>query len=368
VLLVIAMILITASQKVNSLQVIIGLFLHAAGTPETVIKWVSCTGLSVSVTSILKSIRSLSRQSAARIRALGSKLTSSLAYNNLEVTLKVGTPTADGRQQTLLKLTSGMFIPLRFPPGVTKAALACSTELWQKSAHSDPVPKPRHTPAINYQELNEVLQSEYPHIPQDNGLDRRQQFAVYQYLYNLVHHGPPWFQDTYLGKLKLVVPKPLLQLPVKRTEHVPLEVVDADQGTKGRNINAQERLWGQGDVNEGTIGENVGLTHGDLKTGEMNENIQRTRSRETSLWHRFAFSVFCMGLFHLKMVCADAIWKICVQASNLRQHDNENSLFTFIEKLRPKESSGFAGTKSPAFQKMHEVIKHAGAVMRCQAD
>jgi hypothetical protein len=96
----------------------------------------------------------------------------------------------------------------------------------------------------------------------------------------------------------------------------------------------------------------------------MNDNIQRTRSRESTPWRRFAFVVFCMGLFHLKMACADAIWKICIQPAAARNHNNENSLFAFLGRLRPKESSGFAGSKSPAFRKMHEVIKHVGIVLR----
>jgi hypothetical protein len=285
------------------------------------------------------------------------------AYDNLEITLKGGTPTVDGRQQTLLKLTSGMLIPLRFPVGITKAALACSREIWEKSAHHDPKPKPREAPPIDYQTLSEAVRKEYPHEPAANELGRRQQFAVYQYLHDLVHHGPEFFQ-SYLAKLESVTPDSLLQLPVEKTEHLPLEAVDADQGTKGGNIMGQERLWGQGAVGEDNIGNNVGITHGDLKTGEMNENIQRTRSREKTPWARFQFMVFCMGLFHLKMACADAIWKLCIQPIAARNKQNENSLFAFVEQLRPKESGKFIQGKSPAFRRMHEVIKHVGVVLR----
>jgi hypothetical protein len=116
-------------------------------------------------------------------------MSSALGYDNVEITLKTGTPTVDGRQRTLLKLTSGMLIPLRYPAGITNAALRCSQELWNRSAHKDPKPKTREAAPIEFQDLAEALRKEYPDPPSANGLDRRQRFAVYQYLHDLVKYG-----------------------------------------------------------------------------------------------------------------------------------------------------------------------------------
>jgi hypothetical protein len=255
-----------------------------------------------------------------------------------------------------------MLIPLHFPVSITKAALACSKEIWEKLVHHDPKTKLREAPPIGYQTLSEAVRKEYPHKRVANKLGWWQQFAVYQSLHDLVHHSPELFQ-SYVAKLESVTPGALLQIPVEKTEHLLLEVVNRDQGMKSGNIMGQEQLWGQGAVGEDNIGNNVGITHGDLKTGKVNEDIQHTRFREMTPWCHFQFMVFCMGLFHLKMACTDAIWKPCIQPLATQNKQNKNSLFAFVEQLRPKESGKFVQGKSPAFHRMHEVIKQVGVVL-----
>jgi hypothetical protein len=43
-----------------------------------------------------------------------------------------------------------------------------------------------------------------------------------------------------------------------------------------------------------------------------------------------------MGLFHLKMACADAIWRIFIQPKN--SDKDPNSLILFISQIHPKET------------------------------
>ncbi|KAF4566345.1 hypothetical protein EYR36_011771 [Pleurotus pulmonarius] len=67
-----------------------------------------------------------------------------------------------------------------------------------------------------------------------------------------------------------------------------------------------------------------------------------------------------MGLFHLKMACADAIGRICIFPKAAR-HD-PSSLIKFVSILRKKETAKIE-TK-PGFCRMHEVIEHVGIVLR----
>lgn len=67
-----------------------------------------------------------------------------------------------------------------------------------------------------------------------------------------------------------------------------------------------------------------------------------------------------MSLFHLKMACADAIWRIFIQP--LQGRANVNSLVQHAGVIRPKDIPKLQ-TK-PGFCRMHEVIEHAGIVSR----
>ncbi|OCH86115.1 hypothetical protein OBBRIDRAFT_738611, partial [Obba rivulosa] len=109
------------------------------------------------------------------------------------------------------------------------------------------------------------------------------------------------------------------------------------------------------------IGNHVVLVHGDLSTAERVESLQQSRGEEKTPWRRFQAVVFVMGLFHLKMACADAIWKLCIQPKAARE--DETSLMHEIAVIRPKKTAKI-GSNKPGFRRMHEVIQHIGIVSR----
>jgi len=71
------------------------------------------------------------------------------------------------------------------------------------------------------------------------------------------------------------------------------------------------------------------------------------------------FIVFGMGLFHLKMACADAVWRVFIRPNSLATTDT-NTLMEHVSQIRPKET-GKIKTK-PGFRCMHEVIQQVGIV------
>lgn len=85
--------------------------------------------------------------------------------------------------------------------------------------------------------------------------------------------------------------------------------------------------------------------------------------KEDRPYSRMQYVVFVMGLFHLKMACADAMWRIFIEPKSGRV-DN-NSIMSFVKVLRPRET-GKIGSK-PKFRQMHEVISHSGTVLRLDA-
>ncbi|KAK7684221.1 hypothetical protein QCA50_012545 [Cerrena zonata] len=67
------------------------------------------------------------------------------------------------------------------------------------------------------------------------------------------------------------------------------------------------------------IRKHVVLVHGDLGTGEHILVVKDSCVIESKPCHRFQMVVFVLGLFHLLMACADAIWKMYIEPQEL--HD-----------------------------------------------
>ncbi|KAG1832262.1 hypothetical protein DFJ58DRAFT_671175 [Suillus subalutaceus] len=102
------------------------------------------------------------------------------------------------------------------------------------------------------------------------------------------------------------------------------------------------------------MSEHVILIHGDLLTKERLDAIHEARSIEDTPKHCFEFLVFIPGLFHFKMACADALWRIWIKPKEGR--NDMNSLFQHVGVLRPHESGKFS--TNPGFRRMHDVVHH----------
>ncbi|KAJ6586746.1 hypothetical protein B0H10DRAFT_1925747 [Mycena sp. CBHHK59/15] len=132
------------------------------------------------------------------------------------------------------------------------------------------------------------------------------------------------------------------------------------QGGVGDPSQTDNSIW---EHNVLSILAYVILFHGDLGTGERIMSLLQRRSIEHSPWQRYQYVIYVMGLFHLKMACADAIWRIFIEPKAGRE--DANSLMSFVALHRPKET-GKIGS-DPGFRRMHEVIMHTGAALRLDA-
>jgi hypothetical protein len=199
------------------------------------------------------------------------------------------------------------------------------------------------------------------------GLTRRDRFNAWKFLHDLCHHGPKYFTQFWM---ELGEPEAVEQIPVIKTKIIPAHAMEFTNSTVSGNISTIKNLAEQGGVGDPddpdeqldvtNLSEHVILFHGDLGTGDRILSIQLRRSIEDSPWNRFQFAVFIPGLFHVKMACADAIWRIFIQSTDARIDDT--CLMRDISKLRPKET-GIISSK-PGFRRMHQVIGHSGISRR----
>lgn len=199
-----------------------GVFLHACSTPDKVVKVLSRIGITVSLTTIRRAIKSLSTQSYLDIEKLGRTLLTSYAYDNFDVLLQTLIATVDGRdsERGLLHLTSGTL--LRLEHGVTLQDLKCSSLLWNRSElnlhATNPIP---FDPQATMEHLCRLHLE--PEINEPGLLRRQGQYRSWMFLQTLIKYGPNIFA-RYAQHLPH--PQPVEVIPPTKLHQVPLRAMD----------------------------------------------------------------------------------------------------------------------------------------------
>ncbi|PPQ76588.1 hypothetical protein CVT26_012793 [Gymnopilus dilepis] len=350
----------SSNERCNYLQSVLGLFYHSAAVPEKVIEVLAHAGLSISLSSIHRSVKSLSAEATKRIRNSVQTLTTAFAYDNFDIHFKTSQPTVE-HSTSFISATSATAIPLFNV--VDPSALRCSRELWEK----DPLnPAPLLTPV--QVDLNDMLrfhkESEAAKPPDEptklNPFLERYAWHIRDIL---LQHGPRDLKKRFATKLG--EPDPINQIPVHKTEQIPCRAMNIKESTPDGNVEVMECLLNQGGIgdphddsfdSQGDVdmSESVLLVHGDLLTKERLDSVRTSRAIEETPKRRFQFAIFVPGLFHFKMACVDALWRTWIQPTAART--DPNSLYQHVGILRPKET-GKVGT-NPGFRRMHDIIHH----------
>lgn len=142
---------------------------------------------------------------------------------------------------------------------------------------------------------------------------------------------------------------------------------DISPSTPAQNAEALDNFYKQTGIGDPNDTPNVLPVHGtgiplagDLLTCQHIRSLQESRAEESTPWRRAQGVFFVMGLFHLKMACADAIWRVLIHPKGAR--DDTNSLMAHVGQIRSKETGKIE--KDPGFRRMHEVIQHVGIASR----
>lgn len=343
----------STNKRCNTLQTVIGIFLHSCNAPESIMELLARMGVSIAANTVNNAVKNLSKEAQSGMQKLGQTFLASYAYNNLDIDLQHTVPTVEKPQDTLIHITSGTMLPLLH--GVTLADLDCSDELW-KLYHRNP--EVQDLPSIPFYNLLDI----YPEDPDNLGMTRRDRFNAWKYLSDLVNFGPQYFRSF---QRKLGNPETVNTIPAEKTSQMPLRTVDVSPSTPAGNAEALKAFFqqtGVGDPSDDNkvkaLQNHVILIFGDLLTGQHVHSLMESRSVEATPWRRMQFVVFMMGLFHLKMACADAIWRIFIHHKNCDV--DANSLMAHVSQIRPRETGKIQS--KPGFRRMHEVIQHVGLV------
>ncbi|EMD35818.1 hypothetical protein CERSUDRAFT_52847, partial [Gelatoporia subvermispora B] len=122
-------------------------------------------------------------------------------------------------------------------------------------------------------------------------------------------------------KVDLGEPEPIEKIPIVQSKQVPLHAININESPTAGNGEALKNIFKQANIRSHgedeiqgrqDISDHVILVHGDLATGKQIDTLQWSCSEEKMSWRKYQHIIFMMGLFHLKMACAKAVWKLCI--------------------------------------------------------
>ncbi|KAH6879605.1 hypothetical protein BKA70DRAFT_1127264 [Coprinopsis sp. MPI-PUGE-AT-0042] len=351
----------SSNQNCNAFQSSVGIFLHASGAPQAPIEFLSRIGVSIASKTIDSAVTSLSEQRDASAKLAGKSKRTLISFDNLDCDFKRATPTANRNEDTLDHFTTATTFPVH--PDVPDEALTGARAVWERSQMFNPLVHTHELSAAasTSRDLYTIHAENGP--PPPDGLLRRGRFNAWKFACDLVEDGPEYFKQF---KSVLTEPEVVEKIPDTTSKQVPLHAMDINPNTPKTNGDALDNIFRQlgmgkrkGDTD---IDDNVVLVSGDLLTIERIRSLMLSHSEESDKWGRLQFLVSVMGLFHFKMACADAIWRMFILPKAAR--DDTTCVIDQIGLLRPKETGKIK--TSPGFRRMHESIQHTGKCLRLE--
>ena len=325
------------------------MFFHLANVPQRVIEVLAHAGLSISIMSIHWAVKSMSVDSVWKIKEGLHTLKVAMAYDNFDINFKTSEPTIAHRS-TFVSATSATAIPLVGVENIDM--LRHSAALWQID-HRNPSPSASPTTFDEFNLLRFHVKDKYNcRVP---GMEMSPQCEAFAWHIReiLVNHGQHFAH--FSGQLR--TPDSVLNIPLTKTEQIPMRSMKIKQSTVDGNIEVMENLLRQGGLGDPTdpnfetsgdvdMSEFVLLVHGDLLTKERLDTVRDSRRIKDTPKNQFQYVVFVPGLFHYKMACVDALWQMYLQGKD--GWEDVNSSFQHTGILRLQET-GILTTK-PGFR------------------
>ncbi|KAH8977876.1 hypothetical protein EDB92DRAFT_1808094 [Lactarius akahatsu] len=362
----ISIVLQSANENCNHLQSIFRIFIHSANVPQRVAEVLAHAGLTISIKSIHRAVKSMSIDSAHKIKTGLCSLKMAVAYDNFDINFKTLEPTL-AHQSSFVSAMSATAVPLIGVDNID--ALCCSEALWRVDPRN-PSLSVLHTGIDDFDLLRFHLTDTYDHQPPGMEFSLRCKAFAWHVCEILINHG------QYFGYLsnKLVTPETVLRIPVSKTEQVPMRSMKIKQSSVDGNIEVMENLLHQGGLGDPTeldfesngdvdILDFVLWVHGNLLTKERLNTVQDSQCIEDTPKNCFQFVIFVLGLFHYKMACVDALWRTYLQVKE--GCEDVNSTYQHVGILQPQET-GLMMTK-PGFCWMHDVVHHklCAVILEC---
>jgi hypothetical protein len=405
----------STNQHANALQSMIAIYLRSTDTSERVMEIMAHMGISVSVSSCNNAISSLSKDMKRQIEAIGQTLTAAYCYDNINIPY-YASPGDHSRSQ-FVSMTNATLVPMagvnredlklcehlwgrnplnRFATNILQQELVWDTLF----------PNPEH-PDLAIQvdalmDLDDVNENKMVVEPQgeamaeldaivarvaspietgepedmqsalDNDITVQETvpFTPEQVTAERVSHALKWhimrvivewgcakgYKFTRrLRKQLSTTPGEVLQIPIAKTEQIPLQTMQEDEATTEGNINVCEGMLKQTRTfDSGLMSEYVTIIHGDLGTLERIEGAKFSRHLEkTGIQDKLQYIIEIPGLFHAKMAAANSMHLLYFTEKG--RIAEKPTFWSYVNLLRPGEMKSMSN--KPSFRQMHNCIQ-----------
>lgn len=350
------------NQKCNAFSTHMGLFLHASGTAQRVIDSLSQIGFSTSSPSIDRTVSSLSEESQEAILAAGQSMKYLIAYDNLVIDFgSPGQSIVEKSQRSLWNLTTGTFIN----HGYSLEDLRFANEVRKQDPYND---EEDRSPLPDYDYIDLLDKGSLD----SDGFDLHLRFFAWSLLHVLCTHGPTFFHQF---RSRVGDPESIEELPLRKTDQVPVRAMKHDNSKVTGNIDALEDMMAQGGIKRHSpteepvsgeppnVSEYVLLVSGDLGSGERIDTGKRRRAMDVCLWNNLYYVIFIPGMFHVKMALVDMLWRLFIKP--FAQETDPTSAGNATRYLCPRVKDTNKILKGPpTYQQMKRFLKHLGTAER----
>ena len=149
-----------------------------------------------------------------------------------------------------------------------------------------------------------------------------------------------------------------LCIPIKKTSHQPAFAAQEKCLGNDGNIKVLKKLQEQLGLDEDILCQFVLLVHGNLGVVERIHSVLKSHKIEQMDIETLEYIKMVLGLFHILMACADAMWHIYLEPKGL--HNHPCSVWKQFCQLYPNLHAKL-GTH-PGFCVMHDSVEHILAV------
>ena len=290
------------------------------------------------------------------IEAAGSSRACTMVYDNLVVDF--GSPAqsaVDKSNQSLHHFTTSTYINHCYDV----EDLRCADEVRKTDPYND---QDGDSKEYGF-DLTDLL--EIPSVIDDHGLTGHQRFFAWALRKTLCEHGPAFFRTF---RKELGAPDVVRQIPVCKTEQIPVKAMKLDNSTVSGNIDAMEGIQQQGGLKKKDpehptlltdVPEYVQLVCGDLGTAERIESGKRRRAMDLFPSNTLSDMIFIPGMFHVKMALVDMLWRLFIKPFS--DISESTSAISATKYLCPRTKDTNKLLKGPpTYQQMKRFLNHLG--------
>ncbi|KAL0058483.1 hypothetical protein AAF712_014833 [Marasmius tenuissimus] len=328
------------SQKANSFQVVMGLFLLASGASKREVDVLAHAGLMVSYTSILHHMKTLSQENLEQVQKVAKEFMVGLIWDNVNFAFRVDSQRLDSKDHFDSGTTATAVV--QHDPFTNQPALQGSLPIYMKPSRETTYHSISDHTTLILPSLEDVLQLE--------------QCTLWQLKSIAIEHNP---ELAHFKNLLGTCPSfgEYGQISVHTTQQYPLPAMHIDESTIDGTFQVYNTLTRHlGLTNEALANHSILFVDGDLLTDSLLDKVASARRNSEEVWEGMMGVLGRFGIFHCKMAGNRMVMNEHWGTPNSKWAGSLWWEHTQLLKRKPI-SAGWQAKKVAPWKQSHELIQ-----------